>query len=164
VPVTCRVGTVVGSVVLVLVLAALTGGWVVVVVVPEADGSLGAVLSAATPGNVGTARVDDGVVRVALGEVAAWLLECCGGLTELLDDVVGVADGVIVAGDADANGVPERGAPSPVDVNGVVGPAATADSGKDGGEPDSNGMATRSAAMPKTDAAPTPFCRRLTFI
>jgi hypothetical protein len=81
----------------------------------------------------------------------------------LLDDVVGVGPGVVVAGDA--AGVSEDGAAPPVDASGVVGPAALAASGRVGvGEPESNAIATRSAAMPKTDAAPIPFCRRLTFI
>ena len=166
-PVTCLVGTVVGSVVVVVVVVlvpiAVTGGWVAVVVVgPDAGGSLVAVPSATTPGNAGSLRVDGGVVLVALGSDPAWLLVCVGGPTELLGAVVGVADGVIVAGDA--NGALEGGAPSPVDVSGVVGPAAVAESGKDGGEPGSNAMAIKSAAMPRTDAAPIPFCTRLTFI
>jgi hypothetical protein len=89
-------------------------------------------------------------------------LLCPVGPSELLDDVVGVAHGVVVAGDT--GGVSEDGA-SPVDANGVGGPAASAESRKaGGGEPESNAMATRSAAMAKTDAAPIPFCRRLTFI
>lgn len=148
-------------VVLVLVLAALTGCVVLVVVDVDEVGSVDAALSATTPDDVGSLPVGGSVVLVAVG-VSAWLSVRFGCSAELFNDVVGVADGVIVAGDAD--GVPGEGASPPADIRGVAGPFAAPWSGKDVGEPDSNAPTTRSAAMPKTDAAPIPFCSRLTFI
>jgi hypothetical protein len=72
--VTCLVGTVVGSVAVVvevvLVLSAVTGGCVVDVV-PDAGGSLVAVLSATAPGNDGSLRVDGAVVLLAWSNASA---------------------------------------------------------------------------------------------
>lgn len=97
-------------VVVVVVLTALTGGGVVVGAdVPGAGGSILVVLNAVTSCKGGLLRIVDGVAPAALGSVPGTLSVWAGGLGELLDDVVDVADVAVV--DGGAVDMPEAGAP-----------------------------------------------------
>jgi hypothetical protein len=151
-------------VVVVVVLTVLSGGCVVVVVgadVRDAAGSLVVGRNVVTPGNDGLPRTVSGEEPAALGSVPVPVLVCVGGRSEPLDDVVEVADGATVSGDA--VGMPEGGAVSPV-LGGVVDPLAMAGRGPVGDKRGASARDERITTMPKADAVPMPFCRRLRFI
>jgi hypothetical protein len=90
---------------------------------------------------------------------------CVGELAELevLEDAVDFGNDVLVNGSE--NGRPESGVgPLNNDGIGVVTGSVAAGGGSGRDEPSPSAADARSATMPKTDAAPIPFCRLLTFM
>ena len=132
---------------------------------PDATGSLVVARNGVTPCDGGLLGVVGDVVPAAVDgfPVPLFLLfVCVDGVTELLDEVVDVANGAIV--DTGAVDEPDDGALLPMDRSGVVDPLAVAALGAVGDEPESNAKDEKSATMPKTDAAPIPLCSGLMFI